>query len=173
MKNRFKKIIVFVAICSTTILFLNLRLTKKTILIDESYDQSEEEHLRIIKNDSCGPGNHKRQVSSQDYMPKDKNHNGKVVFRYRTFQGKRPKYVSKAVTDLIFDEDHNIKTYDRGEFFDDLWVTKFENNYYSGVSKIKNSKAKTIQAWFQTSPYGPDQQTIFSNLDPVQEEAWR
>ena len=78
----------------------------------------------------------------------------KLFFVIEPFKVKDQNMYQKAVTDLIFDEDHNIKTYDRGEFFDDLWVTKFENNYYSGVSKIKNSKAKTIQAWFQTSPYG-------------------
>lgn len=118
--------------------------------------------ISSITSDSCDSD--VSQISSSQYMPDDEIGEGEVVFRYRTYKGTTPDWVTKGDTNLDLSSGGDVTEYDRGEFFSELWVTDFSRNYYLGDNKIDVGGALTIQAWFQTSS-DDSYQTIFSNTE--------
>ena len=105
-----------------------------------------------------------KQVGSDEYLEgvNSGNLDGYVTFRYRTYKGSRPKWVSPGTTNLRLDDALDVTTFERGEVFEDLWVTDFNQNFYKAHDGLIKSDDITVQAWFQTSD-DSEYQTLFSN----------
>ncbi|MBT6325498.1 MAG: hypothetical protein HOJ35_05980 [Bdellovibrionales bacterium] len=155
---------------SATIIIVSLSLYLNFIsgpIQEESFSnfdhkaESSDNIFSALNQDNCGQ--EVNQVQNGHYMPIDFE-SKKVVFRYRTYEGVKPSWVSKGDTNLVLYDGENITKYDRGEFFDDLFVTDFDTNYYLGDNKIDIGSSLTIQAWFQTSSK-KSYQTLFSNTE--------
>src|SRR5688572_14858390 len=100
--------------------------------------------------------------------------NHKVIFRYRTFSGTQPSYVSPLTTagNISFASgSSDIVTIDRGAGFDDLIVTDFDGSteFLQGASALDTTDSAgntefSVEMWFKADSV-TGVRAIFSNTE--------
>ncbi|HCH64580.1 MAG TPA: hypothetical protein DFR83_17370, partial [Deltaproteobacteria bacterium] len=109
-------------------------------------------------------------VPRQVWSPPERASSGRAIFRYRTYTGTVPSWVSNmASTSLDLREGADVVVQQRGptlgdvQPFRDRPVTRFDGDYWLADRAI-DAENVTIEAWFRTTSRA-EWQTLFSNTE--------
>lgn len=110
-------------------------------------------------------------IPPQTFQPVAEAKSGGAIFRYRTYTGDAPSWVSTVgATNLVLRDGADVTPFARGPEvyglrpFRHTNMTTFSGTQYWLAANAIDAESLTIQAWFRTDT-APDWHTIFSNTE--------